>query len=313
MNNSDRGTGVLLVLTAAVFWSFSGVSVKSMPDVNPLLITGYRSLFTFILILAYYIFVSGGLSAAGQTARRALGFRRAWGSASCYSLMLVLFISATHYTTAANAILLQYAAPMYVALLSFSVLKEPVRPREWLALSGCLVGVLMFFGEKLSADGLFGNILAILSGITCALNTVFMRSLTKIDDGITPVIGSDKRVSLAFPAVILGNLLTVLVCLPWMADLTMISARFWGILVFLGFIQLGLPYILFTIGIARLGAVEVMILAMAEAVLNPVWVAVFAKEIPSTTACFGGMMILASIGVYGWMKHHEGYRVCAAA
>ncbi len=305
MNSSsftERGTGVLLVLSAAVFWSFSGISVKSMPGISPLMITGYRSVFTFILMPGYFILACGGVKPAVTTGLQAMSFKRAWGSAFCYALMLVMFISATSYTTAANAILLQYSAPLYVALLSFSMLGERVQPREWLTLGGCLAGVLMFFGEKLSAQGMWGNVLAVLSGVACALNTIFMRSLSKVTGKGAFAPDTPQKVSLAFPAVITGNLLTVLICLPWMLDSTHLTRSHWGILVFLGFIQLGLPYILFTLGIAKLGAVEAMILAMTEAVLNPLWVALFNGEMPSTLACFGGTLILMSIGIYGWLK-----------
>jgi len=301
---SERGTGILLVLAAAFFWSFSGVCVKSMPGVSPLLITGYRSVFTFMVMFGYFAYASGSLNSARQTARHAMGYRRTWGSALCYSLMLVLFISATRYTTAANAILLQYAAPMYVALLSVPLLGEPVRPKEWLALLGSLLGVLLFFGEQLSTEGLFGNVLGALSGVACAFNAVFMRSLSKVAGKGAFVAASGKDVSLAFPAVILGNILTILICLPWMIEVSELTSFHWGILLFMGFIQLGLPYTLFTIGISRLDAVEGTILAMAEAVLNPVWVAMFNGEIPSTMAIFGGTLILISIGTYGRLKQY---------
>lgn len=299
---TDRGVGVLLVLSAALLWSFSGVCVKSMPGVNPLLITGYRSVFTLVVMTSYYVFACGSLAHAAQTARLAFGFRRAWGSAVCYSLMLVLFISATRYTTAANAILLQYAAPMYVALLSVPLLGEPVRPKEWLALFGCLIGILLFFGEKLTTDGWWGNILGVLSGVACALNAVFMRSLSKIPRKSAVMPSPARSVSLAFPAVILGNMLTILICLPWMTDVAGITPYYWKILVFMGLFQLGLPYTLFTIGISKVGALEGVILAMTEAVLNPVWVAFATGEFPSLIACAGGTLILVSIGIYGWLK-----------
>lgn len=302
MTFTDRGVGVLLVLMAALLWSSSGVCVKSMPGVNPLLITGYRSIFTLLVMVTYYVFACGSLAQAAQTARRAFTFRSAWGSALCYSLMLVLFISATRYTTAANAILLQYAAPLYVALLSVPLLGEAVRPKEWLALLGCLIGILLFFGEQLTIEGWWGNILGVLSGIACAMNAVFMRSLSKVTIKSDAAPDNVRRVSLAFPAVILGNILTIFICLPWMIDLAGISTFYWKILVFMGLFQLGLPYTLFTLGIARLGALEVVILAMVEAVLNPVWVAIFTGETPSLTAIFGGALILGSIGIYGWLK-----------
>jgi drug/metabolite transporter (DMT)-like permease len=308
IESGSRRSGVVLILTAAVFWSFSGVCVKSMPGVNPLLITGYRSILAFLMMAGYFLRVAGGITPASVAVHRALGFRRAWGSACCYGMMLVLFISATRYTTAANAILLQYAAPMYVALLSVPILGEPVRRREWITLAGCFCGVLLFFGEKLSVAGFWGNILAVLSGVACALNAVFMRSLTQIREKTEPgevVVAAtvNGKISPAFPAIILGNMLTVCLCLPWMIQTGEITAKSWGIIAFMGVFQLGLPYILFTIGISRLAAVEVMILAMTEAVLNPVWTALGAGEYPSAVACAGGVLILVSVGIYGWLKN----------
>lgn len=302
----DRKTGIALVLSAAFFWSFSGISVKSMPGISPLLITGYRSIFTLLVMLGYFIFASGGTARAFENTRHAMSLKRAWGSAVCYALMLVMFISATRYTTAANAILLQYSAPLYVALLSVPMLGEKVRPREWLTLFGCLIGIMLFFGEKLSAEGWWGNVLALLSGGACALNTIYMRSLAKVPARLTAAPESPKKyVSLAFPAIILGNLLTIVICLPWMLDTTQISVNYWGILVFMGCIQLGFAYILFTLGLSKLGAIEGMILAMTEAVLNPLWVAAFVGEFPSKTACVGGALILVSIAAYSMIRNER--------
>ncbi|MBF0501886.1 MAG: EamA family transporter [Candidatus Riflebacteria bacterium] len=234
--------------------------------------------------------------------------------------MLRMFVTATKWTTAANAILLQYTAPLFVALLSWPMLGERVSGWEWGALSGVLLGMAFFFGEKLSLQGLCGNILAIASGVACALNTLFLRrvtfppprpnSLIPTDAPLHETVISDMPATnisggllLSLPATVLGNILITIICMPAMITGLPTCTSSWLIKISLGLFQLGLSYVLFNIGLRYVTAVEATILATIEAVLNPIWTALGTGENPSGISLAGGGLILASVLFYGWFKN----------
>ncbi|RCK74060.1 MAG: Membrane protein [Candidatus Ozemobacter sibiricus] len=287
--------------------------MKLLPETGPMVITGWRSVFTLLWLVGLFGWVAGGPGAAWARFRQRLGVRAIWGSAIAYALMLVFFIAATRLTTAANAIFLQYTAPFYVALLSWPMLGEPLHRRDWLPLMGCLAGMALFFGERLSTDGLVGNILGIVSGVACGVNAIFLRLLSRhpalgADEGdastARPASAEDHAppspdeppngLLQALPAIVLGNALTILICLPWMATWSP-SGQVMMVLAGMGLFQLGIPYTLFMLGLAHITALEAMVLGMVEAVLNPIWTAIGAGERPSLPAIAGGVLILGSV------------------
>ncbi len=66
---------------------------------------------------------------------------------------------------------------------------------------------------------------------------------------------------------------------------------------FLGILQIGIPYILFTRGIKFVRALDASLIAMLEPVLNPVWVFLFVGESPSLYTVTGGLIILAAVAL----------------
>ena len=316
---ADLLRGRCLVLLAAFGWSFSGVAVKGILPVGDLAISGWRSLVTLLLYLAVFAWaVRFRAGAAAQALRAALRHPAAWGATVAFAGTLLFFIAATTRTTAANAILLQYTAPLYVALLSWPLLGEPIRPREWLTLAVCLLGMACFFAERLAADSMTGNLLALASGVACSLNMLCLRLLARQtppaaggDGAVTASpAGADPRaaravLARALPAVLAGNALVVLICLPHMAPQPAWPPHSATVLVLLGLGQLGLPYLLFTVGMAWIPAVEGVLLATLEAILNPVWTALGAGEVPSPAAGAGGILVLGSLTLFALGRQPE--------
>jgi len=111
-----------------------------------------------------------------------------------------------------------------------------------------------------------------------------------------------------FFAVMAGNLVTVLFCLPWMGGALEFPGSTWLALLFLGTIQLGSAYVLFIVAISRVTAVEGVLLATSEAVFNPIWTMLGTGETPSLAALMGGLLILVSITSYGLLKSTEAHR-----
>lgn len=257
---------VILLVITAVLWSSGGLLIKAV-DWHPLAIAGMRS-----AIAALVIWMAFRKEKINFSAPQLMG-------AAAYAGTVILFVSATKLTTAANAILIQYSAPVFVALLATWFLGEKPRPADWLTIGVVFGGLLLFFQDKMSAGGLLGNLLALASGFCMAVMIVSMR---KQKDG-SP-----------FGSVLLGNGATLLFGLPFMSgsgpDLTG-----WIALGLLGVLQLGLSYVLYSVAIKHVSALEAIIITTIEPILNPIWVFLFLGEQPGPWSLAGGLVILIAI------------------
>ncbi len=266
MSGSKRAQAILLLVAAAALWSLAGLLIKwvSLPA---LAVAGYRSAIALPVLLIYF-------------GRRAVNFSAVQliGGAS-YAATVILFVSATKLTTSGNAILLQYTAPIYVALLSRWLLKEKIQWFDWVTIAAVLFGMSLFFIDKLSIGGLTGNILAIISGVAFAFVALFMRK--------------QKDASPAGSA-ILGNLLTALVCLPWMVQSSPAGVDWIG-LALLGVFQLGLSYAFYAVAIKSVTAMEAILIPMLEPMLNPLWTLLFMGERLGPWALSGGAVVILSV------------------
>lgn len=264
---SAHRRAVLMLLAAAVLWSLGGLLIKWV-DWNPLAIAGMRSLIGGALIAVIF-----------HKELRFTGSFDQIGAAVAYAGTVVLFVVANKLTTAANAILLQYTAPVYVALFGPWFLGERARRNDWWSLAAILFGMLLFFGDELDFAGYLGNGVALASGFCFGWLTLFLRRL---------------RNESAMSALVLGNLLAALIGLPFMFQ-SMPDPMSWIGLLLLGVAQLGLPYVLFALALRRIRAVEGILLPMIEPVLNPLWVFLLLGETPGLLALLGGAIILGTV------------------
>ncbi len=286
MDRAPERRATARVLLAAMLWSTGGLGVKSV-TASPLSLAGWRSLFAVPVLL---------LAAVVESRRRGLRLlatlRRpyVWGAAASYAVMVICFVVSAKLTTAANAILLQYTGPIYVALFSWPLLRERVRPVDWVATVGCVLGMVLFFLDKVSAEGRLGNLVAILSGLGFAGVPLLMRMEQRVQGP-----GWKGEAASPFVAMALGNLMAVVVCGRSMLGGPMHGAAAWVIVVLLGTVQMGAAYWLYGAAVGRLPAIRSTLLATIEPILNPVWVVLVNGERPSTYAIAGGAVILASV------------------
>jgi drug/metabolite transporter (DMT)-like permease len=201
------------------------------------------------------------------------------GGALCYAGTVILFVVATKLTTAANAILLQYTAPVYVALFSYWLLKERITRPDLFTIVAAFGGMVLFFLDDLSKGGFWGNVIAIISGIAFAGTALFLRK---------------QKDHSPLESVFLGNVLTFLIGLPFMVRSSP-DARSWVGLVLLGVFQLGCSYILYAEAIKYVTALEGILIPILEPVLNPVWVFLLIGEVPGPWAMVGGTIVLVSV------------------
>ena len=260
----NRKKGIYLLVLTSILWSFSGVCTKFI-SWNGFAVAGIRGLIAALLLLIVN--------------RRPRLPRSGFQVAAIFSYvgLVVLLILSTKLTTAANAILLQYTAPIYSAILGYFVLKEPVTRHDITVL--VLIGLAVFLYDGLADGRMAGNLIALLSGVCYGAMNVFMRKCDK-----------DAPADNIF----WGNLLAFVLMLPFMGrpEITAVNI---GIILFMGIFQLGLAYILYSIAIPHVPALEATIITVLEPILNPVWVMLFYGEKPGIRTIIGGAIVLLAI------------------
>src|SRR5262245_23055524 len=265
--------GRLLILSAAVLWSLAGVFIKFL-DVHPLTIVFYRSLFAALVFVPFL---------------QRKNWKLNWPivvSVLTYPAAISAFVSANKLTTAANAIVLQYTAPIFVFVFSRLVLGERISRLNGIALFAGMLGVGVISFDSAGQPEMAGVALALLSGILFA---VFMINLPRT-----------KEINTVYLTWI-NNLVCALVLLWVVRSRMMLTGTDLLLLAVMGAVQLGLPYFLFSNGLRTVSLQEAALIALVEPVLNPLWVALAVGEIPSTATMAGGVMILAGLGVrYVW-------------
>ncbi len=278
MNSSKNFPPVALVLVAVLLWSTGGLAIK-YTTLDAFTVNLGRSLFAAITV-AFFTFRKG----------LKLNLFTLWTSL-LYAGTLSCFVYANKMTTAANAIFLQYTAPIYVLILSPFLLKEKFRVSDLITVVICFAGMSLFFLEPQSAANnlapniFVGNIAALASGFFFGLYFIFLRH---------PRLLENKNPALS---VFYGNLLIVLFMLPLVLNnppepqINDILA-----ILYLGIFQIGIAYVFFTIGIARgVRSLDASIIGFVEPLLNPVWVFLFLKERPSVWAISGGVIIIGGV------------------
>jgi drug/metabolite transporter (DMT)-like permease len=265
---SERRKALIYLILAAALWSTSGVLVK-MLDWQPVAILAGRSLFSSLLFLVYL-------------RRIPTKFTR-WKILAAAGSILTqfLFVTSTKLTTAANAIFLQYTAPIYVVLLAFWFLREKPSRTDWVSMFVIFTGLLLFFGDKLSTNGLYGNILAVLSGVTSAVMVVSFRAQKDGAPAESALIASLFMAIFGFPSLLKET---------W-------TVTNWLIIGYLGLFQIGLAFVFFTIGIKHIPALEANLVGTLEPVLNPVWVFLFLGERMGIYALLGGLVVLGGVAL----------------
>lgn len=265
-NELSRSQALAFLVVASVLWSLGGILIKIV-DWHPLAIAGMRSAIAALIFLAVL-------------RRPVLNWSPSLlGGALAYAATVIFFVSATRLTTAANAILLQFTAPIYVAILGAWLLKERTRLIDWAAIFFVMLGMALFFADGLASGNQLGNLLATCSGISFALLVIFLR-LQKNGATMEPLF--------------LGNLLAVIIGLPFMRA-PFPNMTGWAGLVALGVFQLGLSYLLYAAAVRHVTALEATLVPVIEPLLNPLWVFLVIGEVPGGLALAGGLLVLLAV------------------
>jgi len=272
----DRNKAEILLVITAILWSTSGLLIKLI-DWHPLAIAGMRSIIAGTVLMLIYRKFHWRWSAS------------LLGGGISYAIAVIMFVTANKLTTAANVILIQYSAPIYIALFSRWFLNEDIIWIDWLTTGVVIWGLTLFFMDDLSISDFWGNILAMFSGIGLAWFFMFVRKI--------------KNISTMEP-IILGNLLTGVIGLPFMFQSSP-DVGGWVALFIMGIFQLGLSYYLFSIAIKHVTAMEAILIPIIEPILNPIWVLLMVGEVPGKWTVVGGVIVIAAITIRGVLTNRK--------
>ena len=276
MVQSRKGT--LFVFLAALLYSIGGLCMKVIPW-NGMAINGARTAIALVVIGGYLAVVKHPLRLN----------RWVMFGAVCVFGATALFSVANKLTTAANAIVLQFTAPIFVML--FSSLFFHRKPSK-LDLGACALvfgGIVFFFVDSLSAGGTAGNLLALCSGVAYA--GVFMLNDMPDSDAISSVFW--------------GDVISAVTGLPFLFRESDFSVVPMVSLVILGVFQVAVAYILLTIGLKTTPSVTASLVSGIEPVLNPILVAVFYGEKMGTLALVGAAVVIGSVVGYNILRQRQ--------
>ncbi|NCC69162.1 MAG: EamA/RhaT family transporter, partial [Clostridia bacterium] len=258
----------------------AGILIKLIPW-NAFVIVGLRSLFAAIVMGIYMYFAKLPLVFTKKSIITGVAL---WLTFTC-------FVAANKLTTAANAIVLQFTAPVFIMIFSSVLFRRRFERADIIAVALTMAGISLFFFDQLSPGHLLGNIIGIMSGVMMA--------------GMYIGVGSGQgpeRIS----GVLLANILAFVAGIPFIfaskPDFSAMPVLYTAIL---GVFQLGIPYILLTVAAEHCPPLACSLLGAVEPLLNPVWVFLFDGERPGTFALIGGAIVIATVTlwcVYGDRK-----------
>jgi drug/metabolite transporter (DMT)-like permease len=268
-----RRNAILLMLLCATLWSTGGIFIKLIPW-NPFVIAGWRSLIAAGIVLLFL-----------KVWKIKFRFNR---NAVLNGLLMcatfLCFVVANKLTTAANAIVLQFTAPVFLMVYSTILFHERFRRVDITAVIFTMGGIALFFLDQLKPGYLLGNFVAILAGASMA--------------GMYLSIGkADEETKMG--GMLLGHVFTALIGIPFtFFTVTPVSTTPVLCILGLGIIQLGIPYILLVISSKNCPPLACSLLGAVEPLLNPVWVFIFNGEKPGAFALIGGVVVIASVTMW---------------
>lgn len=265
---SEKNATILLLLGASFLWSTGGFLIK-LVDLSPLGIACIRSLITATVLLI-----------AIKKPKLEFSMNKILGAIS-YAAMGICFIASTKLTTAANAILLQYTAPIYIAIFGGWLLKEKASKKDWITIFFVVIGMMIFFLDDFGGGKLLGNLIAIVGGIAMAFNTIFMRR-QKSENPLENIFW--------------GCIITFIITLPFAFAKVPSAKSILGLLL-LGIFQLGISFILYSKAIKKVNALEATFISLVEPLLSPLWVFLTIGELPGFFAVIGGIIVLSAVTI----------------
>ena len=270
MSPDAHRRALLMLIGCGVLWSTGGVLIKLVAW-HPLAIWSVRS-----AIAAAALYAIRRPSLRGITGSE-------WGAALALAATTGGFIVANKLTTAANAILIQYSAPVWVALLGAWLVGERATRIDWVAIVAVLAGIALFFVGQLTLSHVAGNLVALGTGVVFALNTLMLRKVA-----LRPELDPLR-------SIVLGNLIGAVIGAPFCFLYASPAATGFAALLALGLVQQAGAYLCYVAAVRHATAVELILIPIIEPILSPLLVALAVGELPGPWALVGGGIVVGAV------------------
>lgn len=265
---------IVFMFLSAVFFSLGGVLIKIIPW-SPITINGIRNIFGFMVIYIYY----------NRKGHQLKLNKNIFFGAIAYAITQIALVFAVKLTSAANAIVIQFTAPIFIILFSWLFFHKRPNKIDVITCAIVFAGIICFFLDGLSMGQNVGNLLALLSGISYAF--VFMlKSVSK--DTISPILW--------------GQIICIITGAPFIFWETQFTHTAWLGIIALGIVQVGLAFICFLKGIEHCTAIASSLISTIEPIINPIWVAIFYGEKITALSVLGGTIVILAIAIYNIIK-----------
>lgn len=261
---------IVQMLICAALWSIAGILIKLI-DWNPFVIAGFRGLFAAVTVGIYMLVKKQKLVLS----------RPVLISAFFLAATFFCFVSANKLTTAANAIVLQFTAPIFIMLISAVLFRQRFKLPDYATVLLTFCGIAVFFVSGLKDGHLPGDLVAVLAGVFMA---GMYLSVSRMDK-------TEKMSGIFF-----GQVLTALVGIPFafFTKGTISTGAVISIIV-LGVVQIGIPYILLALASNHCPPLACSLIGALEPLLNPVWVFIFNGERPGIFSIIGGIVVIGAV------------------
>lgn len=221
--------------------------------------------------------------------------RISWRSALvglAYAGTTIAFTLANRLTTAGSSVFLEYTAPLYVLALSPWLLRERIDRRGVMFLAALAAGLaLVLLGgdppAETASEPFLGKLVALGSGLFYGLMILGLRLLGR---------NTENRESAA-AAVLTGNALACLICLPFALPMQAPPAGEWLLMGYLGVVQIALAYVFFTAALRSVPAFESSLILLLDPVFSPIWAWwVHGEGLGGWTVAGGAVILAATAG-----------------
>jgi len=290
----------MVVIT--LLWSTAGVVTRQLESAHSFEVTFWRSGFN-ALCLSVVLRILRGPALWGQVLRAS---RRVWASGLCWCVMFTAFMVALTLTTVAQVLVTMALGPLMTALFSRLFLHHRLPARTWSAIVVGSAGIAWMFGQQMQGgvQGLQGMVVALCVPMAAATNYTLLQHHSRPAAGQVQRDAPDDMLL----AVLLGALLSALICLPLAWPLSATN-RDLVLLAGMGCFQLALPCLL-VVRLSRvLAAPEIALLGLLEVVFGVLWAWLGAGEVPASATLTGGAMVLGALAGNEWL----GWRAGAAS
>ena len=277
---SEFRLGIVLVASAALIWSFGGTIARFLSVADPWTVVFWRASFAAAFLLLFMLWREGPRGTLALFRNMGLA---GLGVACCFGVASSAFVVALQYTTVANILLTQAAAPLFAASLAWVVYGEKVNVATWIAIAAVICGIAIMVSSSFS-----GNVSPLGDGLALLITVMF---------SIAIVITRHSPNVRMTPAVCLGTAMAALAA-SQLASTYAVSNADLGWLFLFGAANLGLGLAIFVTGVRLVPAALAALVSTLEPVLGPIWVWLVHAEEPGGRTITGGAIVFVALLIH---------------